>query len=87
LHDPELSEANHQARPSHSNQLLRNNHPVTLASFLFTDEKIFTIATPKMHRMTCCCGRVHPLWAAIVGQPRNSIIICRMQLGQATSQL
>jgi len=39
--------------------------------------------------MTCyswCC-RVHLLWAAIVGQPCNSIIICRVQLGQATSQL
>jgi len=35
----------------------------------------------------CCCYRVHPLWAAIVGQPRNSIIICRVQLGQAISQL
>jgi len=30
---------------------------------------------------------MHPLWAAIVGQPCNSIIICRVQLGQATSQL
>ena len=30
---------------------------------------------------------MHPLWAAIVGQPRNSIIICRVQLGQAISQL
>jgi len=30
---------------------------------------------------------VHLLWAAIVGQLRNSFIICRVQLGQATSQL
>jgi len=30
---------------------------------------------------------VQRLWAIIVGQPRNSIIICRVQLGQATSQL
>jgi len=30
---------------------------------------------------------LHPPWAAIVGQPHNSIIICRVQLGRATSQL
>jgi len=30
---------------------------------------------------------MHPLWAATVGQPCNSIVICRAQLGQATSQL
>jgi len=30
---------------------------------------------------------VYPLWAAIADQPRNSIIICRVQLGQATSRL
>ena len=30
---------------------------------------------------------MHPRWAAIVGQPHNSIIICRVRLGQATSQL
>jgi len=30
---------------------------------------------------------VHPLWAAIVGQPCNSISICRVHLGQAMSQL
>jgi len=35
----------------------------------------------------CCCSRVHPLWTATVGQPHNNIIICRVQLGQATSQL
>ena len=34
----------------------------------------------------CCCCRVQPLWAAAVGQPCNSIIICRVQLGQSTSQ-
>jgi len=34
-----------------------------------------------------CCRHVHLLWAATVGQPRNSIIICRVQLGQDTSQL
>jgi len=32
-----------------------------------------------------CC--VHPLWATIVGHPHISIIICRVQLAQATSQL
>jgi len=37
--------------------------------------------------MQCCCSRAHPLWATIIGQPCNSIIICRVQLGQATSQL
>jgi len=36
---------------------------------------------PQCHR----CGHVHPLWAAIIRQPYNSII-CRVQLGQATSQ-
>ena len=35
----------------------------------------------------CCFCRANALWAAIVGQPRNSIIICRVQLGQVTSQL
>jgi len=30
---------------------------------------------------------VHPLRAAIAGQPCNSIIICKVQLGRATSQL
>jgi len=30
---------------------------------------------------------VHPLWAAIVGEPQDSIIICRVQLGQAIRQL
>jgi len=30
---------------------------------------------------------VNPLWATVIGQPCNSIIICRVQLGQATSQL
>jgi len=43
---PELSEANCDARLTHSKQLLKNIHPVTLALFLFTDEKIFTVATP-----------------------------------------
>ena len=34
-----------------------------------------------------CFYHVHPLWATIVGQPHSNIIICRVQLGQATSQL
>jgi len=45
--DPELCEENCQARLSHSKHLLKNIYPVTLASFLFTDEKIFTVAAPK----------------------------------------
>ena len=45
--DPKLSEANFYARLYHSKQLLRNIHPMLLASFLFTDEKIFTVTTPK----------------------------------------
>jgi len=42
-----LSEANCHARLGHSKQLLKNIHSVTLASFLSTDEKIFTVATPN----------------------------------------
>jgi len=45
--DPELSEENCHARLSRSEHLLKNIHRVTLALFLFTDEKIFTVATPK----------------------------------------
>jgi len=29
----------------------KNIHPVTLASFLFTGEKIFTVAAPKTYSM------------------------------------
>jgi len=36
--DPELSQANRGARLSHSKRLLTNIHPVTLASFLFSDK-------------------------------------------------
>jgi len=32
--DPELSEADFHARLSHSNRLLKNVHPMTLASFV-----------------------------------------------------
>jgi len=46
--DPQLSEAN-----CHSIQLLKNIHPMML-SFLFCDEKIFTVITLKTHRMTNC---------------------------------
>jgi len=35
------------ARLSNWKHLLENIYPVTLASFLFTDEKIFTVAAPK----------------------------------------
>jgi len=44
-HAPQLSEVNCHARFSHSKYLLKNIHPVTLTSFLFTDEEIFTVAT------------------------------------------
>jgi len=50
--DPELNEATCRARFSHSKQLLKNIHPVTLAAFPFTDEKVVTVATLKIHRMT-----------------------------------
>jgi len=52
-HDPvELTEAIFHARLccSAGLQLLKNIHPcnaVTLVSFLFTDEKIFSLTTPK----------------------------------------
>ena len=45
--DPELCEENCHARLSHSKRLLKNIYPVTLASFLFIDEKIFTMAALK----------------------------------------
>ena len=45
--DPELCEENCHVRLSHSKHLLKNIYPVTLASFLFTDEKIFTVAIPR----------------------------------------
>jgi len=44
---PELREENRHAKLSHSKHLLKNIQPVTIASFLFTDEKIFTVAAPK----------------------------------------
>ena len=44
---PELSEAYSHARLSHWKQFLKNIHPLMLASFWFTDENIFTVATPK----------------------------------------
>ena len=46
----ELCEQNCGARFSHSKHLLKkylSGDPVTLASFLFIDEKIFTVATSK----------------------------------------
>jgi len=42
-----LSEANFHARLSCLKQLLKNIHPMMLASFLFTYERIFTVMTPK----------------------------------------
>jgi len=51
-HGPELSEA--KARLSHSKQLLKNIHTMTLSLFLFTNEKIFTVTMPKNPKMTDC---------------------------------
>ena len=45
--DPKLCEENCHARLSHSKHLLKNIYPVTLASFLLSDEKLFAVATPK----------------------------------------
>jgi len=45
--DSELCEDNCHARLSHLKRLLKNIYLVTFASFLFTDEKIFTVAAPK----------------------------------------
>jgi len=45
--DSELCEENCHARLSNSKHLLKNIYPVTLALFLFTDEKIFTVSVPK----------------------------------------
>ena len=45
--DPELCEENCHARLSQSKHLPKNIYPVILASFLFTDEKIFTVVIPK----------------------------------------
>jgi len=45
--DPKLCEENCHSRLSHSKHLLKNIYPVTLASFLFTDEKIFIVAAPN----------------------------------------
>jgi len=45
--DPTRSEVHFHARLCHSKKLLKNIHPMTLASLLFTDEKIFTVTTPK----------------------------------------
>jgi len=42
-HALELSEANSHAKLSHSKQLLKNIHPMMLASFLFTDKSTFTV--------------------------------------------
>ena len=47
---PQLSDANCHARVSHSNQLLKNIHPMMFTAILFTDEKIFTVVTPKISR-------------------------------------
>jgi len=45
--DPKLSEANIHARLCHLTQLLKNSHSMMLALFLFSDEKILTVITPK----------------------------------------
>jgi len=45
--DPKLSEANFHVRFCHLKQLLKNIHPMILASFLFSGEQIFTVITLK----------------------------------------
>ena len=45
--DPELCKENCHARLSHSKHLPKNIYPVILASFPFTDEKIFSGHTEK----------------------------------------
>jgi len=45
--DLDLSEANFHARLSHSKQLLKNIHPVMLASFCSLTKTIFTVITLK----------------------------------------
>jgi len=45
--DPEMSKANFRARLCHSEQQLKNIHPMMLVSFLFADEKTFTVTTSK----------------------------------------
>ena len=55
--DPKLSETNFNARLCHLKQSLKNVHLMMLASFLFTDEKIFTVTTPnntQSDRMYAC---------------------------------
>jgi len=60
--DPKLSEANFHARLCHLKQLLKNIHPMILASFLFTDEKMFTVTIPKKpRRMTDCMFTNQPI--------------------------
>jgi len=59
-HVPELSEANCHARLSHSKQLLKNIHSLSYSIILFTDEKIFTVATsrqkPTERPTVCTCS-------------------------------
>jgi len=45
-HAPELSEANSNARPSRPKQLLKKP-PNDVSIILFTDENMFTVATPN----------------------------------------
>ena len=44
---PEASEANFDARLNHSKQMLKNIHPMTLASFLFSNKNIYSDHTEK----------------------------------------
>jgi len=46
--DPELSEANFHARLSQSKQLLKNIHPMTLASFCSLTKNIYSDHTEKL---------------------------------------
>jgi len=56
--DPELSEAKFHARLSHSKQLLRNVHPVMLASFCSLNKRYLQWPHWKTHRMTDCTAHM-----------------------------
>ena len=64
--DPELSEANFHAILSHSKQLLKNIHPMTLASFCSLTKWYLQRPHRKTHRMTdftyICLPRKKMLW-------------------------
>jgi len=86
----------HVVRSAHWLQLTHNqNQLLSVGAFPQTARmtracvyKLNAIPIPQLLLLLLLlCCYVNPVWAAIVGQPCNSIIICRAQLGQATSQL